>query len=282
VPARRPGGTFTERLLAELAADPPTLTCCRRALIEGMRLADPGRQVVTTRLVAARSALMALHAEGVAASVEPLATPRRRRYRVRAALPDPSVDRPVTVCCATARLRGLILAAGSLSRPDRPAHLELSVAGQDAAGAAVADLASIGIAATRAARRGRLLVQVRSASSLATLLSRLGAQRARLEVEAARVVAEVRSGVSRRLNAETANLRRTVRAAVIQLEAIDRLRDDRRTWGALPPALREAAALRRRLPRADLDSLAAAAGCSRPAMADRLRRLLAAARVGDE
>ena len=113
------------------------------------------------------------------------------------------------------------------------------------------------------------MVAVRSAPGVATLLSSIGAHLGRLEFEAGRVVGEVRSGVNRRLNAETANLRRTVAAALSQLEAIERLESDRRRWEALPPALREAAVLRRRRPRDSLEALAAAAGCSRPAMAGR-------------
>jgi hypothetical protein len=91
------------------------------------------------------------------------------------------------------------------------------------------------------------------------------------------VVRDVRAGVNRTLNAETANLRRTVDAAVRQLSAIDRLAADDGRWDALSAALREAAALRRANPDAPLVSLAQAAGISRPAMAGRLHRLVEAA-----
>jgi len=88
------------------------------------------------------------------------------------------------------------------------------------------------------------------------------------------VVREVRAGVNRRLNSETANLRRTVDAGMRQADAIARLRADPASWDRLPPALREAATLRVRHPEQALDDLAALAGCSRSAMAGRLRRLL--------
>jgi len=108
-------------------------------------------------------------------------------------------------------------------------------------------------------------------------LSSIGAQAGRLSFEAGRVIREVRSGVNRRLNAETANLRRTAAAGVLQLESINALEADPARWQRLPPALREAAALRARHPDDDLAQLAARAGCSRPAMAGRLHRLVAAA-----
>ncbi len=247
-----------------------------------MRLASGGEEIVTTRLVAARAALAALHAEGVAARVEVVAAPRHHRYAIRlpegSRLPDASSD----ACCGRARLRGLLLAGGSVSRPDGPAQGELRVASSDAAAVAVAELRRIGVRGTLVRRRGRLVVAVRSAPGLAALLTSVGAQRGRLELEAGRVIGEVRSEVSRRLNAETANLRRTALAAVTQLEAVNRLRLDGPGLDALPPALREAAMLRRRWPAARLEVLAQAAGCSRPAMADRLRRLeiLAASDAG--
>jgi DNA-binding transcriptional regulator WhiA len=62
-----------------------------------------------------------------------------------------------------------------------------------------------------------------------------------------------------------------------QLTAISALRRDSGRWDALQPALREAAQLRERHPQDNLDGLARRAGCSRSAMADRLRRLLDAA-----
>ena len=96
------------------------------------------------------------------------------------------------------------------------------------------------------------------------------------------MIREVRSGVNRRLNAETANLRRTAAAGVRQLESIAVLEADPARWQALPPAVREAAALRARHPDDDLAQLAERAGCSRPAMAGRLHRLVAAAGEGGD
>ncbi|MGD1053188.1 MAG: DNA-binding protein WhiA [Candidatus Dormibacteria bacterium] len=304
--------SFTERIVAELAPHIPPLPCCRAALIEGMALAGEGGSPVTTRLVSARAALAVLHADAIPASVERLATARRHRYRVtvRASgvptpapapargLPTPAPARapgptapgaspvpPVpsaNLCCCRSRLRGVFLACGSLARGDGPPQLELLVGSDAAAARVAADLERLDIPSTIPRRRGRPVVAVRSAPGVATLLSSIGAHLGRLEFESGRVVREVRSGVNRRLNAETANLHRTVAAAVSQLEAIDRLERDRSRWDRLPPALREAAVLRRRHPRDSLEALAATAGCSRPAMAGRLHRLVAIGGAGEE
>jgi DNA-binding protein WhiA len=125
-------------------------------------------------------------------------------------------------------------------------------------------------------------VTVRSGPAVGAALSSIGAQAGRLAFEAGRVIREVRSGVNRRLNAETANLRRTATAGVRQIESIATLEADPERWQALPPAVREAAALRARHPDDDLAQLAERAGCSRPAMAGRLHRLVAAAGEGGD
>jgi WhiA LAGLIDADG-like domain/WhiA C-terminal HTH domain len=275
------GGSFTAEILAELTPHTPPLACCRAAMVEGMALAGDGeaQEVASSRLSAARAALKALHDNGVAAHVVRRPAPRRTVYSVsvsagvEAGTPRAS-DGP---CCARSRLRGAFLAAGTVSRPDAPPHLEIIARSESAARRLADDFARFEVPATALARRGRWLVAVRTADAVGSALSTIGAQSGRLRFEDGRVVRELRGGVNRRLNAETANLRRTVGAGIDQLTAIAALRADRRRWDALPPALREAAVLRERHPQDSLDRLAQRAGCSRSAMADRLRRLVASA-----
>ena len=269
--------SFTQRIVTELAPHVPPLACCRRALVEGMRVvSDVPTTVSTTRLIAARVALQALHIDSIPAHVERIPTARRVRYRISGvdltALPPPSAR----ACCTRSRLRGAFLAAGRVIRPDRAPHLEIGCPNQRAAAALGADLATLGVTPHVRPWRGRWLVAIRSTSEVGAALSSIGAQSGRLDFEAGRVVREVRATVNRRLNAETANLRRTAAAGVRQIEAIDTLAADPSRWAVLPPALREAAQLRRQHPDDNLAALAARAGCSRSAMAGRLRRLLSA------
>jgi DNA-binding protein WhiA len=275
------GGSFTAEILAELIPHTPPLACCRAAIVEGMTLAGDGEDgaLATTRLSSARAALKALHENRVQSHVERVATPRRPTYRVVAA-PGGEVagaapsDR---ACCARSLLRGAFLAAGTVARPDGPPHLEILCRSTGAATRLAAAFAGLGVPAETLVRRGRPLVAVRSAEGVGSALSTIGAQSGRLRFEDGRVVRELRAGVNRRLNAETANLRRTVGAGMDQLLAIEALRADGERWERLPPALREAAVLRERHPQDTLDRLARRAACSRSAMADRLRRLVLAA-----
>jgi hypothetical protein len=165
-----------------------------------------------------------------------------------------------------------------VSRPDGPPHLEIPVRDSAAASLLVDDLLALEVPAAVRMRRGRPVVTVRTAAAVGAALTSMGAQGGRLAFEQGRVVRDVRAGVNRSLNGETANLRRTIDAAVRQLDAVERLRAEGGLWDSLPPAVRAAAELRRAHPDASLGSLAEHAGLSRPAMAGRLHRLVEAAR----
>ncbi len=278
-----PAFSFTQRVVAELAPYTPLLPCCRRSLVEGLAIATAASgSIATTRPVAVRAAIQALHADGVPAHVSRVVAARRTQYwvvGVDASTLEPPSERS---CCRRSRLRGAFLGAGRLVRPDGEPYLEIGCDGEPGAEQLVDDFAVLGVLARTRRRRGRWVVTVRSGPAVGAALSSIGAQAGRLAFESGRVIREVRSGVNRRLNAETANLRRTAAAGVRQLESIAVLEADLVRWQALPPALREAAALRSLYPDDDLAQLAERAGCSRPAMAGRLHRLVAAAGEGGD
>ena len=270
--------SFTQRVVAELAPHVPLLACCRSALIEGMQLvSDTPEALSTTRVAAARAAVHTLHSDRVSVHVARIAAARRPRYVLSPV--DPRVATPTSSrpCCTRTRLRGAFLSAGRVQRPESGPHLEIGCSNVLAAERLALDAASLGVPARVRLWRGRVIITVRTAAAVGAFLSCIGAQTGRLDYEAGRVVRDVRSNVNRRLNGETANLRRTATAGVAQVSAVDELERDPARWLAIPPAVREAASLRRRHPDDDLAALAARAGCSRSAMAGRLHRLVALA-----
>jgi DNA-binding protein WhiA len=101
----------------------------------------------------------------------------------------------------------------------------------------------------------------------------MGASRAVVEFEKARVVRDVRGQVNRRLNFETANIDKSIGTALRQITAIERLDDSGRLM-ELPPALREMASMRRANPDLNLNELARRMRLSKSAVNHRLRRLM--------
>ena len=111
-------------------------------------------------------------------------------------------------------------------------------------------------------------------------MSVVGAHEALLTFENVRIVKGMRNQVNRLVNCETANLAKTVNAAVRQTENI-RWIASRRGIDSLPKALREAAELRLAYPEATLQELVEFfdGKISRSGMNHRLRAL---ERIGEE
>jgi len=173
--------------------------------------------------------------------------------------------------CRLAWLRGLFLGHGSLSVANGRTHFELVLDPEDAP--VVADrLGALEVPASWRVRRGRGVVTAKGSEAIALLLRRLGAGPSVLELEARQVARSLRGELNRVLNAESANLGRSVSAAGRQLAAIDALDGDGRLEDE-SPAVRRIAAARRETPEATLTDLATRLALHRSSVQRALERL---------
>jgi DNA-binding transcriptional regulator WhiA len=274
----------------ELARIQPARACCRRAELIGLLLGGGGNRLRTLDHATARTAVLLATSLGVAVD-PPRGTapergrgPRARHHLVvdvaRAELGEWRVA-GAPACDRRSFLRGVLLGSGSISFSVSGPHVEFVLRDARAAIMVRGLLAEMGVRALSGERRGHQVVYLKGQEEIVALLGLVGANRGVLELETQRVGRDVRSRLNRLLNAEEANLGRTVRAADRQLVAIDRLERDG-TLTRLAPSLREAALTRRRMPDADLDALSSALGVSRSAVNHRLRRLIELASERDE
>ncbi|HWP63076.1 MAG TPA: DNA-binding protein WhiA, partial [Candidatus Binatia bacterium] len=180
--------------------------------------------------------------------------------------------------CRLAWLRGRFLAAGSLSVAGGRTHLEFVVAAEEAPRLA-ARLAELGLPARWRIRRGRGVVVWKRRETVTTFLRRIGATASVLELEARAVSRALRGDLNRILNAESANLVRSVEAAWRQLAAIDALDADGRL-ARCSPRVRAVAAARRAAPEASLTELADSLGFPRAAVQRALEGLVRLAEGG--
>jgi DNA-binding protein WhiA len=265
----------------ELARIQPARACDRRAELVGLLYGSQDGVLRTLDHAIARTAVHL--ASRLAIPVEPPrpAAPNRDRARGRRhlvveldrdALGGWSWDEALA-CDRRAFVRGVLLGSGSISFTASGPHIEIVLADSGAAIELQRALGSLDVRALRAERRGRHVVYLKGQEEIGALLRLVGANRGVLELETYRVGRDVQARLNRLINAEEANLARTVRAADRQLSAIARLEADG-GLASLPPGLREMAVFRRQLPDADLDTLAAAIGLSRSAVNHRLRRLV--------
>ncbi len=268
-------------LRGELARILPARACCRRAELIGLlQGADADRSLRTLDHATARTAVQLAASIGVAVpaprpSSHLLHAPGRHHLRVTLAqVPTPDWSSVTARACdRRAFLRGLLLGSGSVSAGPGGPHVEFVLREAANARRLQSLLAEGDVRAARMERRGRHVVYLKGQEQIAGLLRLTGANRALLDFESSRVSREVRNRLNRLLNAEEANLSRTVRAADRQLQAIARL-EATGELEQLADGLREAAAQRKRHPEADLDTLSGSLGISRSAMNHRLRRLV--------
>lgn len=248
-------------LRSEVAALDPARACDRNAETAGL-----GPVLVTREAAVAR---LAVRLGGHATAARP------RAVRRTITLPAAEFTWPRSPeHCRLAWLRGVFLAHGSLSLAAGRAHLEFVVAPEEAP--VLADrLAELGLPASWRVRRGAGVVTWKSAESIAAFLGRIGASAALLELEARSVARTLRGELNRVINAESANLHRSVAAAGRQLDAIEQLEGDGRL-AVQPRTVRAVAEARRETPEASLSEIAARLDLHRSAVQralDRLERL---------
>jgi cell division protein WhiA len=213
-----------------------------------------------------------LHVDGDAASLGVLVSAGVLDRR-HAPLERPPRRVVARSCCRAAYLRGAFLGGGSLS-VQRSVHLELRTASLEAARLLQEVGGDAGIDLGVIERPAHAAAYAKGWDTVESLLAVVGASETVLALEERAVLAATREHATRLANADHANLLRTSRAARIQLEAVERLRAERRLE-RLPAPLREAAELRTRHPGESLRELAGRTDppASRAAMQRRLRRL---------
>ncbi len=227
-------------LRAELAAIEPARACCRRSERAALGNAATGR---------ARSAAVARLAV-------------RLEERERTSADSASFDwLSAAGHCRLAWLRGRFLVSGSLSIAPGQTHLELVV--PPAEGALLAErLATMGMPASWRLRRGRGVITWKGREAVITFLRRAGASATILELESRVVRQSLHGQLNRAINAETANLRRSVAASSRQLAAIELLEASGH-GDALSPLDRRIARARCDAPEQSLRELAERLGLTR-------------------
>lgn len=156
--------------------------------------------------------------------------------------------------CRRAYLRGTFLGTGWISPPARQHHLEMTTTATEAADAVGQMLFRYGIPVRMAYRKETLVLYIKDADHIAHFLGLVGAHQSLLHYEDVRALKEMKNRVNRQVNAETANLNKTVEAAGRQIEALEFLRAGGELEKLAGP-LRELAVLRLENPDASLKEL---------------------------
>lgn len=157
-------------------------------------------------------------------------------------------------CCKRAFIRGAFLTSGSMSDPEKAYHFEIVCNREDRAEQLRDIMNSFGMEAKIVSRKRSYVVYLKEGEQIVDILNIMEAPVALMNLENIRILKEMRNSVNRQVNCETANIHKTVSAAVKQIEDIEYLRE-KVGLEHLPLPLREMAYVRLEHPDAPLKEL---------------------------
>lgn len=159
-------------------------------------------------------------------------------------------------CCKRAFLRGVFLANGSISDPEKGYHLEFACQTEEFADSVIHVLADFDIEGKSILRKKYYVVYIKEGASVVEVLNVMGAHISLMNLENSRILKEIANDINRKVNCEAANLLKTVNAANSQIDDICFIRDEI-GLASLSPQLQEMAEVRLEHPDVALKDLGA-------------------------
>lgn len=157
-------------------------------------------------------------------------------------------------CCKKAFIRGMFLASGSVNDPQKAYHFEIVVRSRELAEAVQKAINSFSLEARIVKRKKYYVVYLKEGSMIVDILNICEAYVSLMDMENVRILKDMRNDINRRVNCETANIKKTVNAARRQIEDIEYIE---RTKGLkyINASLRQIAQARLQEPDANLAEL---------------------------
>lgn len=148
-------------------------------------------------------------------------------------------------------VRGSFLGGGSINNPKNTYHLEITFSSGKNANIVLAILNKYEIQFKNIEKKNGYALYTKDGDEISKFLALIGANSSVLKFEEVRVYRDIRNNVNRKVNCETANLNKTLNAALKQIENIKYLKQIGR-FDKMPEQLQEIANLRLENPEASL------------------------------
>jgi len=171
---------------------------------------------------------------------------------VYCALVSPTVTQKS--CCRRAYLRGACLCGASVSDPEKSYHFEIVCKNEGLAEKIKTLLSTFEVDARVTLRNKSHILYIKESSQIVDTLNIIEAPVALMEFENAIILKDMRNSINRRNNCDTANISKTVSAAVKQIEEIQFLLNTE-DFKKLPETVKDIARLRLDYPEASLKEL---------------------------
>ena len=148
-------------------------------------------------------------------------------------------------------VRGSFLGGGSINNPKNTYHLEITFSSKENATIVSEILTKYEIQFKNIEKKNGYVLYTKDGDEISKFLALIGANSSVLKFEEVRVYRDIRNNVNRKVNCETANLNKTVNAALKQIEDIKYLKQIDQ-FDKMPEQLQEIAKLRLENPEASL------------------------------
>ena len=148
-------------------------------------------------------------------------------------------------------VRGAFLGGGSINNPKSAYHLEITFSSAENAKIVIKILEKYQIQFKSIEKKSGYSIYTKDGDEISKLLALIGANSSVLKFEEIRVYRDIRNSVNRKVNCETANLNKTVNAALKQIEDINFLKQIGQ-FEKMPEQLQEISKLRLENPEASL------------------------------
>lgn len=151
-------------------------------------------------------------------------------------------------------VRESFIKKGFINDPNKEYHLEILFKSKKKADKLKEIIANFGIDIKETKKGSDYMLYLKDGEEISSFLALMGAAKAMLKFEEIRVIKETRNNVNRLVNCETANLNKTINAAVKQIENIKKLKKNKK-FESLQDNLKELANLRLENPDSSYEEL---------------------------
>ena len=151
-------------------------------------------------------------------------------------------------------IKGAYLGSGSINNPEKKYHLEIGFKEKVSAEKIKEYLSCYEIKSSIIEKNNQYSIYLKDGEEISKFLALIGANKSVLKFETIRVQREMNNKINRIVNCETANLNKTINASIEQIEAIKKLKKNRK-FEQLEEPLKEIAELRLENPNASLVEL---------------------------
>ncbi len=151
-------------------------------------------------------------------------------------------------------VKGAFLGAGSMNDPEKNYHLEMIFNKEEYAEEVLKICEEFDVKMKKIKVNAKYQLYLKESDEISKFLALIGASKSVLKFEDVRVMKEMKNKVNRKVNCETANLNKTIEAAIRQIEDIQLIKK-RRKFQELPQELKEVSELRLENPELSLKDL---------------------------